>query len=429
MGKKNVNNLFGQKIYHNLYKFLRHIDSIRDTLPMYILLISPYTEKLAKDFNVFLKNSVKEIKTEKNEISLAVKSDKFQLFRAIEKNLSISMLSKKIISESLFVSLISQYDAYLSELLRIIFEIKPEILNGSDKNITFSQLVKYKSIKKASSHFVEKEIDMVLRKSHSEQFDYLEENLKLKLRKNLPIWETFVEITERRNLFVHCDGKISDQYIKNCNLQEDKNFSIGKRLVVSPEYFMSAYKCLYEISVKLTHTLWRKFIPNDLENADEKLNDICFDLINDKSYNLAETLLQFASEQNKKSNDTNGSIFMINLALSKHLSNKQDEARKILEEKDWSAYGNIFKLAVEIINKNYKKAYFLMKKIGKKGDIGKIEYKEWPLFEKIRKEKKFKKVYREIFKEDCLVIKKPNSCLSELIQKYKKESFKQQRKI
>lgn len=35
----------GEKLNRNLETFLRHIDSIRDTLPMTMLLISPHNKK------------------------------------------------------------------------------------------------------------------------------------------------------------------------------------------------------------------------------------------------------------------------------------------------------------------------------------------------------------------------------------------------
>src|SRR2546423_10410038 len=37
------------------------------------------------------------------------------------------------------------------------------------------------------------------------------------LRKDLPIWPVFVEVTERRNLFAHCSGKVSAQYLTVCD--------------------------------------------------------------------------------------------------------------------------------------------------------------------------------------------------------------------
>ena len=51
----------GEKLNKNLEAFLRHIDSIRDTLPMTMLLLQPYNKKANNDFVHFLKNNVKEI--------------------------------------------------------------------------------------------------------------------------------------------------------------------------------------------------------------------------------------------------------------------------------------------------------------------------------------------------------------------------------
>ena len=427
MTKKESKNIFGKKLNSTLDEFLRHIDSIKDTLPMSMLLISPYAKKAVDEFDNFLKNNVKEIKTSKEGTSLLIESNKSRLFENLEKNASISMLATKIVPESLFVSLISQYDAYLNRLLRVIFEIKPEILNNSERNITFSQLVEYKKLQNARNYIIEKEIDMVLRKNHSEQFDYLERILGIQLREELLIWKTFIEITERRNLFVHCDGIISSQYIKNCDLKNDKDYSIGKKLGVSPEYFTTAYKCLYEISVKLTHTIWRKLLISDLENADSELNCVCYNLIDKRSFGLANILLQFANSQKKKHNNITENIFTINLALSRHLNNEQKEAQEILKKKDWSACSDEFKLAFEIIKKNYKTVYSLMKKIGENGNINKEEYREWPLFKKIREEREFKKVYKEIFKEDYSILETPQRPLIELIKKFNKENSKRKK--
>ncbi len=410
-------NTLGKKLNSNLDKFITHLDSINDTLPMSMLLVLPYSQKAIKKFEAFLKKNAKQEKD-----GLLIKADESIMFETLENNASISMLALKIIPESLFVSLISQYDAFLNRLLRIIFEINPEILNGSEKNITFSQLVQYKNINEARNFVVEKEIDCVLRESHTEQFEYLEKILDIPLRKKLPIWDTFVEITERRNLFVHCDGTISNQYINNCkNSSTKNNISVGIKLNVSPEYFFEAYKCLYEIGVKLTHTIWRKLLINDLEHADEELNSVCYKLLDNKSYKLADVLLNFACDQKKKFNEISENIFIVNLALSKHLNNKQKEAKEILSKKDWSASGDEFKLAKEVITENYDAAYVLMKRIGKNGSVKKREYKEWILFKKIRRKSQFKKIYKEIFGEEFSVLKIPPRPLAELIGKLRKE--------
>ena len=401
----------------NLENFLRHIDSIKDTLPMAIILIEPYNKTAIDNFASFLKSNVKEVEDFEGKQQISINPSEFKKFELLERNASTSSLAPKIISESLFVSLISQYDAFLSRILRIIFEIKPEILSGSDKNLTFSQLTEFKTIEKAKEHIAEKEVEAVLRKSHSEHFDYLENKLGMKLRENQSLWRKFIEITERRNLFVHCDGVVSNQYLQKCSIEgcEINDYKLGDKLDVKIEYFSKAHKCLYELSVTLTHTIWRKMLKEDLSNADKELNNICFDLISAKSFELADTLLSFACNQKKHADDFYKNILIINHALSKYLQNKNEDVKMILSSKDWSACSDKFKLAYEILMNDYKKAYVIMKRIGRNGDIEDSEYKGWPLFIKIREEKEFKDIYKEIFEEEYSVTETPLRPVLELI--------------
>lgn len=410
----------GEKLNKNLQTFLRHIDSIRDTLPMTILLLQPYNKKANDDFISFLNKNVQEIEEDDGKKRILVKQDDAKVFETLERNASTSALASKIIPESLFVSLISQYDAFLTRLLRAIYEIKPDVLNGSERNLTFSQLVEMKSIDNAREFIIDKEVDTVLRKSHSEQFDYLEKLIGIKLREKLPIWQKFIEVTERRNLLVHCDGIISNQYFKNCKDHKcilSEELKVGDRLGVPPEYFREAYECLFEIAVKLSHTIWRKLLADDLKAADRELNDICFSLVNSEAFKLADILLTFGYEQKDHFNDSLKNVFIINGALSKYLQDKKEETKKILKIKDWSASSDDFKLAYEVLTDNYDEAYSIMNKIGNNGDVDRSDYKEWPLFTKIREEKKFKDTFKKIFKEDYTVLETPKRPVQELISK------------
>lgn len=409
----------GDNLHKNLETFLRHIDAIRDTLPMTMLLIQPYNKKANDDFVKFLKENVEEIEDDNGKKRILVKADESKQFETLERNASTSSLASKIIPESLFVSLISQYDAFLTRLLKAIYEIKPDVLNGSERNLTFSQLVEMETIENAREFIIDKEIDTVLRKSHSEQFDYLEKLLGLKLRENLPIWQTFIEITERRNLFVHCDGVVSNQYIKNCIEHKCKieKLKVGERLDAEPQYFLNSYKCLYEIATKLTHTIWRKLLISDLKDADRELNDVCFHLINTKSFDLADILLEFGFNQKRHFNDSLKNVFIINGALSKYLQDKKEETKQILDRKDWSASSDDFKLANAVLTDDYERAYEIMFKIGDNGEVDKSDYKQWPLFNKIIKEDKFKETFKSIFNEDYSVMETPMRPVQELINK------------
>lgn len=107
------------------------------------------------------------------------------------------------------MSLISQFDAYFGNIIKTIYYKKPEILSTSEKSIKYSEIIKINSIDELKEYIIEQEIEAVLRKSHNDQFKWLENKLNMKLRQGLNCWPTFIESTERRNLFVHCDGCVS----------------------------------------------------------------------------------------------------------------------------------------------------------------------------------------------------------------------------
>src|SRR5690606_4970742 len=187
-------------------------------------------------------------------------------------------------------SFVSQYDAYLGGIIRTMFLSKPEFLNSSEKNILFSELIKFESIEEAREFIVEKEVESVLRESHLKQFKWLENKLGITLRKDLPSFSDFIEITERRNLFVHCNGVISRQYLEVCKENNVKNIDqakIGQQLIASPEYFNKCYMVMFEIGVKLGQVIWRKLQPDKLEDADTHLNNVCYALLTKGHFRLA----------------------------------------------------------------------------------------------------------------------------------------------
>ena len=385
---------------------------------MTMLLIGPYQKKAHDKLVKFMDENVEEIENEEGVKSIAIKYEDFKVFDQLSKNSEISILASKIIPESLFVSLISQFDSFLNQLLRILFEIRPEYINNSERNLTFSELIELNSIENAREFMIEKEVESVLRKSHSEHFDYLENKLNMPLRKNLPVWDKFIEITERRNLFVHCDGVVSSQYLKVCEKHnvDLSDIKVNQRLSIDPEYFNKAYDCLFELAVKLTHTLWRKLLKEDLKNADRHLNDICFELLSNRQFGLADNLLKFACDQNNFFNDALKNVFVVNRALSMYLQNKPEDAKSIINQKDWSASSDDFKLAHLVLNENYDECYTLMKKIGKDGEVDKENYRTWPLFLKLRKEDRFKETYKEIFGEEYKVVDIPQRPIQEIIE-------------
>jgi hypothetical protein len=325
-------------------------------------------------------------------------------------------LSRSLVPASFLASLVSQYDGFLGQLIKALFDIKPELLNSSEKNITYSQLLEFGSVEAAKEYLLEKEIETVLRKSHTEQFDWLEGKFVIELRKDLPSWPIFIELTERRNLFVHTRGIVSSQYMKVCAQHKVKladDVKVGTQLFAGADYMTSAFACIFEIGVKLAHVLWRKMQPETRKEADESLAEISYQLIyedEEKRIEIAANLLDFGANTLKKfSSEQLRRRLIINRAQAYKWLGKDDVARKIIQAEDWTATSDDFKLAEAVILENYKDADEIMLKMGKNGPVTTQSYREWPLFKRYVERPEFKVLFKTIFEEDFLVVEAPIS--------------------
>ena len=205
--------------------FIKHIEAQADIVPLVMGLLSVKLVQESKHVDKYIKeNSIAE-KQENGEEKgkLLIPSDKFKEFIELNEKVETTDLAYNLLPINFVVSFVSQYDAYLGGLIRTMFLSKPEFLNSSEKNMQFSELIKFESIEEAREFIVEKEVESVLRESHLKQFKWLENKLGITLRKGLPSFSDFIEITERRNLFVHCNGVISRQYLEVCKENNVKN--------------------------------------------------------------------------------------------------------------------------------------------------------------------------------------------------------------
>lgn len=317
---------------------------------------------------------------------------------------------------ALLVAMVSAFDAYLGRLLRCLFLLKPELLNTSQRSLTFSEIVGHDSLEAARDSIIEAEISDFLRDSHVEHFEWLEKRLNMPLRKDLESWPTFVEITQRRNLLVHCDGAVSKQYLEVCGREKVsiEGIEVGEFLPLDSQYFENAFECLYEIGVKLAHVSWRKLAPKDLEQADDAFNSVGVELLQGEKYRLAFEMFTFASKTLKRhSNAFYRRVFVINRAIASKFG-KIGSYEEILEEEDWSDCDVPFQLAVTVLNNKFDEAVTLMKQIGAQHTfLNRLAYDTWPLFREFRDTSQFRDAYRELFGDELKLPNKDDNDLPE----------------
>ncbi len=382
--------------------FIKHVDTIGDVLPLMVMAVQEITKNLQKELTDF-ESANCEVIVSGDERTVKVPNNHYRNWKRKLKSYERYNLTRTLLPRSLLVSLISQYDAYLGRLIRTIFIRKPEILNASEKMISFDVLSQFASIDAAREYILEKEVEAILRSSHAEQFKWMENAFSLPLTKDLTSWPAFIELTERRNLFVHTDGVVSSQYMAVCRLHKCKledGIKEGDRLNITQQYFTSAHQCIFEIGTKLGHVLWRKLFPDEREAADAHFIRITYDLLENNKLELAIRLLDFACNEIKKyASEANQLTLVVNRAQAYKWNGDPDRCKKIMRAVDWSAKGDQFKLADAVLAENWPVAAKVMRRIGKNGAVDQNDYRDWPLFREWRKEDLFLQTYLEVFGE------------------------------
>jgi len=354
--------------------------------------------KELKDIESILKDSEELLEVEDSSSKqVAIKN----ISNAIRR---LSRLSQSqiplVLQISLYLGLFSAYDAFSGELLREIYRKKPELFGRINRSIPVSEILQHASYEELKTTVLEAEIEAFRRKSYIEQFEDLEAAFGIKL-KGFDRWPQFVECGQRRNLLTHCDGIVSEQYLKICS-REGYGFSsavtLGKRLELTPAYFFEACELIMEVAFKLGQTLWRKLFPDEIAQADGHLISVLYDCLQIEKWKRAQVFGAFAVGLKKWARDLDRRICVVNLAIAHKFGGDDDEATKLLQSEDWTAATGEFKLAEAVLMKRYDEAAVIMEKIRKRGDFLKeSSYHEWPLFLKFRDTEQFSEAYAKVY--------------------------------
>src|SRR6185437_7398748 len=349
--------------------FVGQIDGLADTFPLAAVAIKELADSSRKQMTDFVETKLRPALNADDKTRRWIADPAaISTIRRLSNRAQRSLQAAELVPRSLLVSLVSQFDAFIGALVRALFKTRPDVLNSSSNTLTFSQLASFRSLSDAREYIVDKEVDSLLRKSHAEQFDWLENKFGLPLRKDLPAWQTFIEITERRNLFVHANGIVSQQYLEvcgknGCKLESGARF--GESLSVSRAYFEAAHECIFEIGIKLAQVLWRKLSPEGIAEADLNLINVCYELLFEGRFRLAKILSDFAAEALKKHSSENARLTMVvNRAQAYKWLGDNDAAQKIISEEDWTAASLRFRLAQAVLLDNFSAVYDTMRKIG-----------------------------------------------------------------
>lgn len=393
-----------QEAFDNLDGYLQNITSLRDAFYCNEEALSQHLSRQQEEYNAMHERCT-ITETDGAKI-ISVPNAEIYLYKKLQKNVLRAVRATELIPPCYLAALISSYDAFFGGIIRSFYNICPDKLRDSEKTFTYKDLENLQSLKDVKKSIIDKKIDTELRESHIEQLNWLAGQLEVSTLTEFNGFSDFVEITQRRNLFVHADGIVSDQYIKVCQNHKalDENIQAGAKLDVSREYFEKAYHVLYRIGIMLTFTmlniLFKKGDEEVKVEIDEKLIEYIYYMIYAEQYADAVIVSNFALGKSFKHNQINRVYYALNLAQSHKWLGNEGECKKALKQIDWTACLHELQLPKHVLLGDYKSAYACMDRIGKNNKIiSPAAYREWPIFKELREEEQFKQAYEKIFGE------------------------------
>lgn len=390
-------------LIHTYLSSLRNIgQTVQIVMPHLSKWLSDEMDKHHKKLQKFVPE---EPNSESKEIKVSLKSaHDFADFTSTIKRLEELQSNRAVpvLARSLFMQMFCEFDAFMGALLKTIYQRNAELLKGISREISMTDLMEYDDLGAVKRAMLDKEIETFRRDSYVEQFAQLEKKFGLTLRK-FPEWGSFVELSQRRNIFTHNDGMVSDQYLAVCEREGFKfneRPALGDTLGVDFIYFGNALRIMSKVGFMLCHTLWCKVFPKEHPAIHRSLNNNLYSCLEEKRWMVAAELGDFALTEpmRKHVSEIDHRIRVINVAIALKFSEQEESARKLLGTLDWSASYRDFKLALCVLEDQFDDAVSLMLSIGKSGEIlQQHSYHTWPLFHKFRERPEFYATYEKIY--------------------------------
>ena len=321
----------------------------------------------------------------------------------------------RLFRQSQITSVVSRFDEFIIEVLKVSYQQNIGWLKNPEKKVSYKELLEIESFEDFKNDLIRREVELLARDSHSSQIEFLDTKLKLGVIDNFAGWKDFLEITERRNIFVHTGGRVSKQYMENCyrfGVAVDVKVKDGSLLSVSDDYIKKAVDIFYEISIRIGQAAVRRLFPASFEAADNFLNNTGVDLLTRERWDLAEKIFTYAlgvPSALRSSGDIRY-YFLINLCIALKFGGK--DYISMLESENWSPFHPKYHLAVAVLKDDYDLAQQLMRSQAVLEQISEMQFKGWPLFRNFRATPQFEAAFREIFQKDIA---------AEIIQDAKKE--------
>lgn len=302
-------------------------------------------------------------------------------------------IQASILRRSALISLASQFEYLIAELLHSFYLLYPQALPSEERVLSLADLRAMGSVEDAENHLIEREIDSLLRDSIEKQLEYFSSK---RIKVNLEYLENYkdplIEIFQRRNIIVHNDGIVNKIYLSRVskNVLED-GIENGKRLDVTEDYLNKAIEVIYISGIILTQVCWRKWQKETIEAAENVYINLLYESLQEQQYEFTNLLKDFSLKLEYTS-DRKKRVMIVNHAIALREQKQFEGMNQLINTLDWSSCALEFRVALYALRGDKDGLISLLPKAIAAKEIHRQYLEEWPLFEPYRTSEDFIKI-------------------------------------
>lgn len=333
-----------EKLFFQTRRYLTDLGCLKEMFESVIPVLESQDEERAEK----IEEIFDEAEEGPDDETIILSGDKLRSFQISAERLARAQILFRMNS---IVAIVARYEQFMRQLLTIYYKENLNKLKGESIKLDSEEILEGSSYEQIVNEMLKKLIeDDIMGDSHPKQVNFINNKLSLGIKEYFSRWKDFIEITLRRNMYVHNGPKVNSIYLNRCN-QHDidvESLEQGDLLYVSEDYFNKAFLCFFELGLRLGESAFRRIFEDEeekLELADSRLQRLGYRFLKAQDWDVAELIFGYAMDLKDKHVAWNQEMYytvLVNYCLAR----KKNEKRfiDILEERSWGQLKGKFSL-------------------------------------------------------------------------------------
>ena len=328
----------------------------------------------------------------------------FELYDAVQRVRRQPSSQTKILRTGTVVTLVSHFEALVSDLLHAYYSLFPQALPSTDATtISLEDLRRLGTIPDAEQFIREREIEAVLRGGIEAQLNYFRKRPKINIDQGpMPNFLlALAEVSKRRNLYVHNQGIVNRHYMETVDGELSRRFEValGNHVGASSEYINHAIDTVEVCGTALIQLCWRSWQKAGVGVANGALVDVSYEALVSGRLNVVKALSDFCLATSYGDDETKRKV-CVNHAIALRDNGEADKIAPLLDRFDWSTSNLLFRLAYAAVTGDEDSFFDLLPRAVAAEEIHLHPLLDWPLFSEVQSSSRWEPLLIELFSLD-----------------------------